>query len=138
MDVLIGSAWIFRLIAATRSKTLAEGEMGDDESSACHRTSCPSHPIVTCPSVIVYWIHKFLRTHTISYKPPNSLLYALMVKLHPGTSRLPSILRCLEEPRVAHIQLHHCLCLLDMTRHSLLVPCRHVLPVPHRRRHRAS
>eukprot|EP00978_Attheya_sp_CCMP212_P041085 scaffold231180_cov81-Attheya_sp.AAC.1 len=47
MDVRIGSAWILRLIAATRSKSLAEGEMGDDDPSACHSASCPSQPIVT-------------------------------------------------------------------------------------------
>jgi hypothetical protein len=74
MEVLIGSVWIFCLIAATRSKSLAEGDMGDDAPSACHRASWPSHPIVTCPSVILYWIHKSSRTHTIPYKPPNSLL----------------------------------------------------------------
>eukprot|EP00978_Attheya_sp_CCMP212_P019450 scaffold54479_cov59-Attheya_sp.AAC.8 len=61
--------------------SLAEGEMGDDDPSACHSASCPSS-----------------RTHTIPYKPPSSLLYTLMVKLHPGTTRLPSILRCLDVP----------------------------------------
>eukprot|EP00978_Attheya_sp_CCMP212_P030577 scaffold112796_cov62-Attheya_sp.AAC.7 len=43
LDVLIGSALIFRLIAATRSKSLVEGEMGDDEPSACHRASPDRH-----------------------------------------------------------------------------------------------